>query len=439
MNLPDAQALRTGLQKPPSVVHWLSLGTIVLLLFVCSESMGAPKLVFSSLEVEAADEFQVGNNSFGPGFLRLIGRAELALTENLTAKAMVSPCGGPYRTRPEGVTQCAVYRLIEELTLNGDYNRFSFSVGRQVVTQGNTEGFILLDRYNGRDYCRFTRLDVQNKLPNWMARGKASLGDSTSLTLTYAPFSGQSYLPQAGSYCEDSFHGLGQFSYLHDPNNNSFSDGAGGAELAFSHDRWSATLNVMSTMEDLYTLKTIPLPQKDKSRTLWVGGTSTVSLGPVIVRGEIAFSPSRDFTMTPSAAMGRLMRGGVTNGVDQRWNLLAAFGIEGRNDEWYWALQYFDDRIGSGDALVRDEESHYLSLRFRRAFLNDRIALDSFTVFDIDYSDLAIRATVSYEFNEKTTVMIGGTGYVDFDHNTGWFGSYEGRESVFVKLRRTLF
>ena len=137
--------------------------------------------------------------------------------------------------------------------------------------------------------------------------------------------------------------------------------------------------------------------------------------------------------------MGQLARGRVTDGVEQRWNLLAAFGIEGRNDEWYWALQYFNDRIGSGNVLVRDEESHYLSLRFRRAFLNDRIAFDSFTVFDIDYSDLAIRATVSYEFNEKTTVMLGGTGYMDFDGHTGWFGSYEGRESVFLKFRRTLF
>ena len=411
----------------------------ILILPMAGDALAAPTLRYGSVEAEGATEFQTGDGQFGPSYLRLIGRAELALTDQLTAKALLSPCGGSYSTNPKGVTQCAMYRLVEELTLNGAYDGLDFSFGRQVITQGNTEGFVLLDRYNGRDFCRFARLDVQNKLPNWLARGRASLSDSTSFSLTFAPFSPQSYLPQAGSYCDDRFHDVGRFAGLYDPENDSIADWAGGGELAFKHDRWSATLNVMSTREDIFVLETLPSLQKTRPRTLWLGGSAAAPLGPVILRGELAFAPDRAFTIAPQALGSLLQRGVATDGADGRWNLLASLGLEGRNDEWYWALQYFLDRVENGPALVRGADAHWASLRVRRSFLNDRVTFDSFAVLDMSHSDFAIRASVSYEINEATSVAIGGTAYADMGRDTGWLGSYAGRESLFLKLRRTLF
>ena len=408
--------------------------------FAVGAAWAAPTLRYKSLEAEAATEYQVGDSQLGPSYLRLIARGEWALNDNLTAKATLSPCGGSYSTHPKGVTQCAVYRLVEELTLNGDYSRFNFSVGRQIITQGNTEGFILLDRFNGRDYCRFARLDVQNKLPNWLAKGQASFSESTSLTATFAPFSPVSYLPQTGSYCDDSYHGLGRFDGLHEPGNGSIADWGGGLELATKHDQWSAGLNVMTVTEDIFVLETVPLPQKTRPRTLWLGGTAAATFGgKIVLRTEIAFAPNRMFTLDPSVLGGLLARGSSTNGADGRWELLAAAGVEGTVDEWFWAVQYFQDRIERGTKLVQNNDGHFMSLRLRRSFMNDRLAFESFAVWDLDYSDLGLRASLSYEINEATAVTVGGTAYSDIDHNTGFFGSYEGRESLFLKLRRTFF
>jgi len=419
------------------------LGLLLLLLFfaplAASEGSGGVKLLYRSLELEGATEFQTGQGEFGPSYLRLIGRAELALNDKLTAKAVLSPCGGSYSTHPKGITECAMYRLIEELTLGGVYDKFDFSLGRQVITQGNTEGFILLDRFNGRDFCRFARLDVQNKLPNWLAKGRVSLSDSTSLALTFAPFSALSYLPQTGSYCDDQFHNAGRFDGLHDDENSNIADWAGGAELASNHDRWSATLNVMTTKEDIFVLQTVPTPQKNRPRTLWLGGSAAATLGSFVLRSEVAFSPDRDFTINPAELGGLFRRGIQTNGVDSRWNLLAAIGVEGRNSEWYWALQYFIDQVGGGTALTRALQSQMTSFRVRKTFFNDRLALDSFAIMDISYSDFAIRTQASYDIDEATSVALGGTAYADTGGSVGLLGSYVGRESVFLKIRRTLF
>jgi hypothetical protein len=437
-----ALACRTGRKRVPAVRRALAaaprLAAGLCLALVAGTGQAEPKLVYRSLEIEAAEEYQPGWNHFGPGWLRFIGRAEAALNDNLTAKAVVSPCGGPYRTHPEGVTQCAVYRILEELTLGGAYEKFDFSLGRQIVTQGNTEGFILLDRYNGRDYCRFLRLDVNNKIPNWLGRGRAFLGPAT-LTVNVAPLSATSYLPAQNGYCADAYNLPGRFDSLDDPGNDRIADWAGGGELAYTRDSWGATLNVMSTREDLFVVETLPAPQKVRPRVLWLGGTASATLGAAVARTEIAYAPDRPFTLDPMVAGGMAQQGIPTNGTDQRWNLLAAAGLEGRPGEWFIAFQYFHDRVGSGPQLVRQQQANFLSLRVRRAFFNDRLTFDSFTVFDLGYSDLGFRNALAYEVNPETNVELGATVYADFDHNTGLFGSYEGRESVYLKLRRTLF
>jgi hypothetical protein len=402
-----------------------------------STASAAPELVYTALEAEAAGEYQVGDQAFGPGFLRLTGTAEVAFTEALSGKATISPCLGPYSRQPEGVTQCSPERIVEVLTLNGVGERYDFSLGRQIVTVGNTEGFVMLDRFNGRDLCRFARLDTDNKLPNWLARARAFAGDAT-LTLTYAPYSAESELPEPGSYCADTFTGLSQFDDLSDPDSDTWSDWAGGAELAITRDRWSASLDAISTREELFGIQTLPTLRKTRPRTLWLGGNWSVTLADIVLRGEVAYTPQREFTLTPAATGQLLMQGLGTDGTEERWNLSTVIAVEMRPGDWYWSLQYFDDQIQGGPALVVDRRGRMLSLRVNRTFANERFALSTFSVLDLEYQDFAIRAALAYEINASTTFEIGGTAYADNGSETGLFGSYAGRGSLFATLQRRL-
>lgn len=413
----------------------LSLGW--LLGFVSTIATAA-ELTYSSLAAETAGEYQIADQHLGAGYLRLIAQAEIALTDTLKAKAIISPCLGPYGTEPKSGTQCAQARLVEELTLSGGDSEADFTVGRQVVTQGNTEGFVLLDRFNGRDMCRFARLDIQNKLPNWIAKGRTFWGDN-ALSITLAPLSAESEIPDPTGYCNDEFHNLGQFAQQADPGNTSIDAWAGGVEWALNKDSWSATLNAMSTREDVFVLETIPTLNKTRPRTFWLGGSASVTLGSVVLRSEIALAPNRDFTIDPSALPHLLSHGMATDGTDERWNLLSVVGAELQRGDWYWALQYYDDRVESGTPLVRDAASHFASLRLRRTFENEQIILNSFAIVDMDYRDFALRASVSYEFNANTTLELGGTWYADFGGAAGLFGSYDGRECVFANLRTSFW
>ncbi|MDQ2694049.1 MAG: hypothetical protein M3Z21_01480 [Pseudomonadota bacterium] len=399
------------------------------------EAGGAPRLLYGAVEAEAAAEYRAGDGRFGPGFVRLVGTAEVAFSETLTAKAVVSPCAGPYSTRPEGVTQCSRNRLVEELALRGFGQGFDFSVGRQIITQGNTEGFVLLDRFNGRDLCRFARLDTQNKLPNWIAQGRVFAGDA-SVAATFAPLSAESEIPDPGSYCDDGFNAAGRFAALDDPGNDRLDDWAGGLEAAVTRDRWGATLNALSTREDVFVLETLPAPRKTRPRTRWLGGSAAATLGRMVLRGEVAFAPQRAFTLAPAAAGALPGRDMATDGTDGRWNLLAALGLEARTGDWLWALQYFHDRVEGGAALVRRRDASLVSLRTRRTLANERIALDSFAVLDLDFRDAGLHAALSYEIADGTQIRLGGSVYADFGGDAGFLGRYEGRESLYIQLKR---
>lgn len=413
------------------------LSQLFLWLWVVSHTVTAAELTYSAFAVEAASEYQVADRHLGPGLVRFIAQAEVALSEDVTAKAVISPCLGSYSAEAESGTQCAKGRLVEELILKGGDSAMDFSLGRQIVTQGNTEGFVILDRFNGRDMCRFARLDIQNKLPNWIAKGRAFWGDN-SFAMTFAPFSAESEIPDPTGYCNDRFHDLGRFAAQENPDNNSIADWAGGAEWALNRDSWSTTFNVLSTREDLFVLELLPSWKKIRPRTLWLGGSTSATLNNIVLRGEIAFAPERDFTIDPNALSSVLMSGMNTNGIEKRWNLLSVIGAELQRGDWYWALQYYDDRVASDtneSRLVRDLESHFASLRVRRTFANEEVVLNSFAIWDMDYRDFAVRASVTYEFNVNTTLELGGTLYADFGGTPGLFGSYDGRESVFMNLR----
>lgn len=410
---------------------------LFLVSLVTNDAVGEVELAYSSVEAEAASEYQVGDRRFGPSFIRLIATAEFAITDDLTVKTVVSPCIGSYSTeQPEGVTQCSRERLVEELTLSGIGDGFDFSIGQQIITIGNSEAFMLLDRFNGRDLCRFARLDTQNKLPNLIAQGRIFSGAST-FSLTFAPFSGESQLADTNGYCADRFNDFGRFEHLDAPENKSLNDWAGGLEYAVTHDNWGATLNVISTREDLFVLETLPALNKTRPRTLWIGGTASATFGGIVVRGEIAYAPERRFSLAPEAVGTLATRGIATNGVDERWNLLTLIGLETRKGDWYLALQYLNDRVTGGPDLVRDSETHTASMRVRRTFANERLAINSFAVLDMDYRDFAIRISGVYELNDDTEIEVGGTVYADFGNEPGYLGSYEGRESLYIQLRWT--
>ena len=407
---------------------------LAVALFAITETVAAaPTLSYAAAELETGSEYQLGDQRAGSDYIRFIGTVEAALTGSLEARAVVAPCLGAYTDAPTSVADCSPHRLIERLTLDGFGDAYDFSIGRQVVTLGNTEGFTILDRLNGRDYCRFARLDTDNKFANDLLRGRVFAGPAT-FTLHYAPFSPESHMPASDGYCADRFNDPGGLDHLSPPANDRLADWAGAVGFGLDLDRWSFALNLLSTREDLFVLQTAPAPVKTRPRTHWIGGVASTTVGRFVLRGEWAYAPQRDFTLTSAETLARLARGEATDGTESRWNLLGSLGLELRDGDWFWAFQYFRDEVGEGAELSRSRLREMVSLRMRAGFDNDRAGLSLFAVADLTDRDLGFNAVFDYAINDAVRLEVGGTVYSDYADAAGYFGRYAGRESFFLRL-----
>ena len=416
---------------------WLGLSGMVAGLVGIETVLAAPTLSYAAAELETGGGYRPGEPPVDAAYARFIGTLEVALTGTLGARAVVAPCLGAYIDTPDSVGDCSPHRLIEHMSVDGFGAEYDFSIGRQVVSLGNTEGFVLLDRLNGRDYCRFARLDTDNKLPNGLARGRVFAGPAT-FTLLYAPFSPESRTPASDGYCADRYNDPGGLDHLSPPDHEGLSDWAGALGFGLDLDRWNFTLNLLSTREDVFVLRTAPTFEKTRPRTHWLGGSASTTLGDFVLRGEWAYAPERAFTLTSAETLARVMRGETTDGTEERWNLLGSLGLELRDGDWFWALQYFRDQVENGADLSRRRLQEMVSLRTRVGFANDRVELSVFAIADLTAQDLAFNVVVDYEINDSVRLEAGGTLYSDYAGAAGYFGEYAGRESFFLRLNWTL-
>ena len=103
----------------------------------------------------------------------------------------------------------------------------------------------------------------------------------------------------------------GGFDFVPDPRNDSLEAWAVGAEVSLQRDEYELSLDIMSMREADFVLKTFPSLAKTRPRTLWLGGSGSISVGDHgVLRTEVALSPRRSFTLDP-AETALLARTGV--------------------------------------------------------------------------------------------------------------------------------
>ncbi|MGB0659834.1 MAG: hypothetical protein ACPGNV_06600 [Mangrovicoccus sp.] len=324
---------------------------------------------------------------------------------------------------------------VETATLTWIGDGVDMVAGQQIVSLGRTDGLVLLDRLNGRDYCDLARLNVfDDKRPNGIIEARGYAGNWGFRALA-APLSGRSDFADPRSSCYDSFNDPAALSAVQDPGlNDPASDWAAAAEISLETDAVGLALTALSTREDSFTLATYPEFAKDRPRVFWFGGSGSASVLGAVLKAELAYSPARVFTLTQEETMARLMAGQTSDGTQERWNALGMLGLAFEIRDWSFDAQYVLDQVESGAALSRDETLRYATLNLRRGFLNDTLNFSLFGLYDFTYEDTALRPEISYQFNDRLTLDAGAVLYEDAGNRTGFFGSYDGGDLVFVGL-----
>ena len=402
-----------------------------------SFAAAAPDYLAVTTELEVAGNTRTGEVDHQEGGLTV--RLEEQLTDRTHATLVATAAGRRSRPRdghPAGTETFFEGRSrIETLTLSHVGDDFDVVAGNQVLSVGRADAFQLLDRFNGRDMCDFVRLDLDFKKPNPIVQVRMFRDDLT-VRLIAAPFSADNDIADDRGSCADVLTNAGGFDFVPDPRNDSLEAWAVGAEVSLQRDEYELSLDIMSMREADFVLKTFPSLAKTRPRTLWLGGSGSISVGDHgVLRTEVALSPRRSFTLDP-AETALLARTGVpTDGTDERWNLLVLLGYEFELADWTTDVQLFADVVDPGPKLLRNDVGSFASLRLHKTFMHARLSFALFSIYDLVDHDIVVRPELSYEASDRLTLTVGLVHYDDLDGEPGIFGTFEDRPQVFAGLR----
>lgn len=154
------------------------------------------------------------------------------------------------------------------------------------------------------------------------------------------------------------------------------------------------------------------------------GGSFSVPLGDLVIRGEGAYYNGRNFQTTSSSA---------PDGTIEKDYLHYMAGIDYSIGGVKLSAQFIQENIlDYEDGINNNEVESTMTFLARKDFLRERLWLELFAYVGLNNGDALIRPKVSYSFADGFDIQ---TGANIFTGDKGRFGQYDANDMLYLKLK----
>ncbi len=316
-------------------------------------------------------------------------------------------------------------------------SRSTLRLGKQQIVWGETDGLKLLDVVNPQNFREFILEDFdESRIPQWSVKAEFPL-KGLNVELVWIPDMSAHDLPGLASSFFPSalIPRMPENVAIHmlptRKPNRIIADSDIGTKISAFVNGWDLTLNYLYHYDDLPVLfrKTGVTPEGTPSisvqpqyrRMHTLGGTFNNALGPITLRGELAYHIHRHF-MTAAEN---------SDGTVRSDQVMFALGADWLFNETMLSVQSFHDILMSdvGAYNRRRYESHVSFLASQELF-NDILKLELLLVHNLNHWDGMIRPKVSYYAQSNLKIMAGSD--IFYGSNKGLFGQFRNRGRIFV-------
>lgn len=361
--------------------------------------------------------------------------------------------------------------------LNEAYFRYSgeiwdLSLGRQIISWGQADGFSLTDVLSAKDSSAFLALSSDDtKLASDSIRLRF-FHDIFTFDAVAVPFFTPNKLPRFGfedgakddlyyidtpdSYDTKTVLGSIPIKYTKtETKPKMFTDTEAAARFSFflpgidfsvsGFYGWDknprfvksgyAKLNAMHLPEKAF----ITLNQK-YSRIVMAGIDAAIPAEDITIRLECAWIGGRYFepknkNPTPGFPIANIMPLSFDPAV-LKHQLLALAGLDWIKNSWTLSAQYFEDLIlDHKDDIERPMHKGFVSLNISKTFLRDTLKLSASGAVDINYGSTFSTYAVDYSLTDNMHVILGGDLYTKGYDGKGDFAQLNKISSIWVKGR----
>lgn len=388
--------------------------------------------------------------SLGGGVgVTLIGRLASELSDNLDPR---SPDTHSYSRPSEPLTLGDRTELeLRELYLDFPVGPALVRLGKQQAVWGEADGLKVLDVIDPQDFSEFILDDFDDsRIPLWTLNVEIPIADST-LQLLWIPDPSFHRIPgtdeerpiEPYAFTAPSFRPvipvqLGQFvdfAIESDRPGWKPSNWDAGWRLSTVFRGWDLSLNSIWQRDDTPVLvygaeRLVFAPPKillqvdteneHKRRTI-IGGTFSRAIGDLTVRGELAYSIGRAFSVAY-----RFDATGLDPPVFLRSDEVSyVIGLDwyGVRSSFFSAQLFQTVVVDHHREMLAEALTTTLTFAAQRRFLNDRLVLEVTTLVGADHGDGLVRPKASFEICDGLEVWTGADLF--FGGRNGIFGQFQ--------------
>jgi hypothetical protein len=342
--------------------------------------------------------------------------------------------GVPYRIEDETTVE------LRDLYLESPLGEGVARIGRQQVVWGRLDGVRVLDTINPFNFREFILADFdQARIPIWALSLDVPVG-RWRVEAVLSPDTTVHDIPERDAWFEFR---APRFRFGADPTGSlppvetqrpsELADGTIAARLSRSFGRLDVSFQAQQGLdpEPLGALRVdgsgVRVETHYAERRVF-GLGATTSVGPAILRAEVAAQPSRHFNTRDGQALG-------TARADQ-WTLAGGMDFDGPLDTFV-NLQFVYDRITeSPPGLVRPREDRIVTVFLRRDFAYETWLLEGRWYGNLEDEDGIFRGRIAWRPTGALELSLAADGF--YGPTRGLFGQFSGRDRVSLGVSFTL-
>ena len=298
----------------------------------------------------------------------------------------------------------------EDIKLNEAYvdiyfDNFDLRIGKQKMTWGKSDGLVVTNVVNPRDYNVYPVVEYEDQFQSVNAIKANFYPNNNTLDIVWIPEFKSAKLNR-----DVLLKNIPQ-DFNRDSNEKEVKEKFENSELFLRYSslgqKYDYEIMAGYSWDDQPTLhkdfqRKAVIPQHHRLYTL--GGSISTMRGPMVLRGEAAYISGKHFNFRNPLQHLKEYPNGVIEKDEIKWLL----GLDYNYEDYLFSFQFMQEKILDYEKdLVQDEDQNTITFLIKRDFLRSRLNSEINFHYNVNEGVLMSKPALSYDYNNSINFKLG--------------------------------
>src|SRR6056297_3787 len=380
--------------------RYLIIGMIFMMLFLGYSLNNHTKAAYVSNSLTSRYEYDLENGeTFNSKLIYELDYENRVNTEKIFGKIIANP-----------IFEYNLENKTEDIRLNEAYldlyfNNFDLRMGKQKMTWGKSDGIVVTNIVNPRDYNVHPMVEYEDQFQSIDAIKANLYPKNDTFEIVWVPEF------KSAKLNKELLLGKLPQDFKKDSSAKEIEDKFKNSELFLRYSsigqKYDYEIMAGYSWDDQPTLhkdfqRKAVIPQHHRLYTF--GGSISTMKGPVVMRGEGAYINGKYFNLSNPLLHLQDYPEGVIEKNEIKW----LFGFDYNFEDYLFSMQFMQEKIlDYKKDIIQDEHQNTITFLIKRDFFRSKLNTEMNFHYNVNKKLLMFKPTLSYDYNDFTNFKLG--------------------------------